>query len=41
MLPWNYRPIDPDPDRVEWEDNAISNTLAWGSDTFFRIGLRV
>lgn len=35
MLPWKYRPTDPDPERVEWEDNAISNSLAWGSDTFF------
>ena len=35
MAPWKYRPTDPDPERVEWEDNAISNTLAWCSDTIF------
>lgn len=34
MFPWNYRPTDPDTDRVEWEDSAVSNSFAWASDTF-------
>jgi hypothetical protein len=37
MNPFRYRPppVDPnDGETDEWEDNAISNFMAWGSRTF-------
>jgi len=30
--PWTYRPTDPE--QPDWEDNALSNAMAWASDTF-------
>lgn len=31
MNPFRYRPTDDD---LDWEDNAVSNLLAWLSDSF-------
>lgn len=28
--PFKYRPLDPD--EIDWEDNPLSNFLAWASD---------
>lgn len=30
MKPWKYRPVDED----AWEDNWLSNSMAWASDKF-------
>ena len=32
MKPWTYRPAVPED--LDWEDNAISNTMAWASHKF-------
>jgi hypothetical protein len=38
--PFRYRPTEPDADvdhdgeKPDWEDNALSNVLAWASTTF-------
>lgn len=29
--PWIYRPLNSDD--PDWEDNAVSNSMAWASDT--------
>lgn len=34
MLPHKYRPQDDGDNTPDWEDNAISNSMAWASDTF-------
>lgn len=33
--PFKYRPDDNDPDALDWEDNAVSNAMAWVSDSLF------
>lgn len=30
--PWTYRPADPG--MPDWQDNPLSNSMAWASDTF-------
>lgn len=41
MKPWEYRPdlgdytYEAEDEPESWEDNLVSNTLAWVSDTFW------
>ena len=35
ICPWHYRPNEKQVEQgYGWEDNSLSNALAWGSDTF-------